>query len=47
MIREAHIASLLVRAKEAEQEAERAKTPEAKEQWLKIAAGYRELAKMP
>ena len=34
----------LVRAKEAEEQAQKAKDPESRLQWLKIAAAYRHLA---
>jgi hypothetical protein len=40
-------ASLLSKAREAELEAEKAKSSEAKESWLRIAQNYRALAKTP
>ena len=46
MIKEARIAVLLGSAKEAEKEAEKAKDDETKVQWLRIAEGYRVLAKL-
>jgi hypothetical protein len=44
VIRKTRIATLLARAKEAEEQAARAKDPAAREQWLKIAEDYRQLA---
>jgi hypothetical protein len=44
MNKEQQIAEYLEKAKEAEDQGIRTKDPQEKENWLKIAASYRELA---
>lgn len=46
MIREARIAAFLARAKEAEEMAAKAKDPQARDSWITIADGYRNLARL-
>jgi hypothetical protein len=46
MIKEAYVATLLAKAKEAEAMAEKAKDAKVRQTWLSIAAGYRELARL-
>lgn len=45
MIREAHIPTLLAKAKEAEGMAAKAKDDQSRDAWLRIAESYRFLAK--
>ena len=47
MIREAHIAALLAKAKEAQEQAEKATDAKNRERWRRIAETFRELAKNP
>jgi hypothetical protein len=46
MIREARIATFLARAKEAEDMATKVKDDQARESWVKVAEGYRNLARL-
>ena len=46
MIREARIASLLLKAKEADAEAAKTRNPKARLLWRKIGKAFRELAEL-
>ena len=46
MLKEARVATLLAKAKEADEMAGKARGQEAREAWAKVASGYRHLARL-